>query len=159
GQQLVGIQRALVELRARLDALALVHVQARAPRERVPVLLAGVVRDHHGARLVRVLHGHDAADLGDLRQALRLARLEQLDDARQAVRDVRAGDTAGVEGPHGQLRAGLADGLRGDDADRVADLGDDARGQRAPVALLAHARGRAALEDGAHRDADAVLAV
>ena len=63
------------------------------------------------------------ATLGDLREALRLARLEQLDDARQAVRDVRAGDAAGVERPHRQLRAGLADRLRGDDADRVADLG------------------------------------
>ena len=60
--------------------------------------------------------------LGDLRQALRLARLEQLDDARQTVRDVRAGDAAGVERAHRQLRAGLADRLGGDDADRVADL-------------------------------------
>ena len=57
-----------------------------------------------------------AVDRGDLRQALGLARLEELHDARQAVRDVRAGDAAGVERPHGQLRAGLADRLRGDDA-------------------------------------------
>ena len=64
----------------------------------------------------------DAVLLGDLREALRLARLEQLHDARQAVRDVRAGDAAGVERPHGQLRARLADRLGGDDADRVADL-------------------------------------
>jgi hypothetical protein len=62
-----------------------------------------------GARLVGVLDRTRPADLGDLRQALRLARLEQLHDARQAVRDVRAGDAAGVERPHGQLRARLAD--------------------------------------------------
>src|SRR5215218_3944865 len=157
-QQLVRVQRALVELRAGLDLLALVHVQAGAPRERVAVLLAGVVGDDDGARLVGVLDGHDAAHLGDLGQALRLARLEELDDARQAVRDVRAGDAAGVEGPHGQLRAGLADRLRGDDADRVADLGGLAGGHRAAVAGLADARGRLALEHGAHRDGDALLA-
>ena len=110
------------------------------------VLVAGVVGDDDGARLVGVLDGHDAADLGDLRQALRLARLEQLDDARQAVRDVRAGDAAGVERPHGQLRAGLADRLGGDDADRVADLRDVARRHRAAVARLAQAGGRLALE-------------
>ena len=92
-----------------------------------------------------------AVDLGDLRQALGLARLEQLDDARQAVRDVRAGDAAGVERPHGQLRARLADRLRGDDADRVADLGEVAGGHRAAVAGLADAGRRLALEHRAHR--------
>src|SRR4051794_8152849 len=158
-QELVRVEVALVELDADLDLLALVDEQAGAPRERLAVLLAAVVGDDDGARLVGVLDRDRARDRGDLRQALRLARLEQLHDARQAVRDVRAGDAAGVERPHGQLRAGLADRLRGDDADRVADLGDDARGERAPVALLAHARGRAALEHRAHRDADAVLAV
>src|SRR3954447_12302910 len=158
-QQLVGVQVALVELLADLDLGALLDQHPGAPRERLAVLLAGLVGDHDRAGTVRVLDRDRARDRGDLRQALGLARLEQLDDARQAVRDVRAGDAAGVERPHGQLRAGLADRLRGDDADRVADLGEDARGERAPVALLAHARGRAALEHGAHRDADAVLAV
>src|SRR4051812_23878083 len=154
-EQLVRVQRALVELRARLDLLALGHVQARAARERVTVLLAGLVGDDHGAGLVGVLHRDHAADLGDLRQALRLAGLEELHDARQAVRDVRAGDAAGVERPHGQLRARLADRLGGDDADRVADHGRLAGGQRAAVALLAHAGGGLALEHGAHRDPEA----
>src|SRR3954467_9439999 len=158
-EELVGVQVALVELLADLDLGALLDQHPGAPRERLAVLLAGLVGDHDRAGTVRVLDRDRARDRGDLRQALGLARLEQLDDARQAVRDVRAGDAAGVERPHGQLRAGLADRLRGDDADRVADLGDDARGERAPVALLAHARGRAALEHRAHRDADAVLAV
>ena len=58
-----------------------------------------------------------------LGQALRLARLEQLDDSRQTLRDVEAGDTTGVEGTHRQLGTGLADRLGGDDADRVAELG------------------------------------
>src|SRR3954453_4878316 len=158
-QELVRVEVALVELHADLDALALVDEQARAPRERLAVLLPGVVGYDDGAGLVGVLDRDRARDRGDLRQALRLARLEQLHDARQAVRDVRAGDAAGVERPHGQLRAGLADRLRGDDAHRVADLRRDARGQRAAVALLAHARGRAALEHRAHRDGHAVLAV
>src|ERR687887_1208348 len=64
-EQLVRVQRALVELRARLDLLALDHVQARVARERVAVLLAGVVGDDDGARLVGVLDRHHAADLGD----------------------------------------------------------------------------------------------
>ena len=85
-------------------------------------------------RTVRSVSSTDdlAADLRELRGALRLARLEDLDDARQAVRDVRAGDTAGVERPHRQLRARLADRLRGDDADRVADLAHVARRQERP---------------------------
>src|SRR6202044_3469470 len=100
-----------------------------------------------------------AADLGDLRQALRLAGLEELDDARQAVRDVRAGDAAGVEGTHRQLRAGLADRLRGDDADRVADLRELTGGHRASIAGLAYAAERLALEHRSHRHRDLGAAV
>src|SRR5215204_3302688 len=139
-QELVRVEVALVELDPDLDLLALFDEQAGAPRERLAVLLPGVVGDDDGAGLVGVLDGDRARDRGDLRQALRLACLEQLHDARQAVRDVRAGDAAGVERPHRQLRARLADRLRGDDAHGVADLGEDARRQRAPVAPLAHAR-------------------
>ena len=83
---------------------------------------------------VGVLELDDAADLGELRSALRVAGLEDLDDARKAVRDVRAGHTAGVERPHRELGAGLADRLRGDDADRVADLAHLARGEEDAVA-------------------------
>src|SRR3954453_13295503 len=160
-QELVRIQVALVELHADVDLLAPVDEEAGAPRERLAVLLAAVVGDDDGARLVGVLDRDRARDGGDLRQALRLARLEQLDDARQAGRDVRAGDAAGVERPHGQLRAGLADRLRGDEADRVADRGGLASGQRAPVARLTHAGRRLALEHRTHRDArvDALLVV
>src|SRR3954447_10016173 len=141
-EQLVRVQRALVELLAGLDDLALGDVQSRAAGERVPVLLARFVGDDDRAGLVGVLDGDGAADLGDLRQALRLAGLEELHDTREAVRDVRAGDAAGVEGTHGQLRARLADRLGGNDADRVADHRRLAGRQRAAVALLAHADGR-----------------
>ncbi len=103
------------------------------------MLLAGLVGDHDGERLLGLLDRDDAVLLGDLREALGLARLEQLDHARQAVRDVGAGDAAGVEGAHRQLRAGLADRLRRDDAHRVADLRGLAGGHRAPVAGLADA--------------------
>src|SRR6185312_4137388 len=156
-EQLVRVERALVELLARLDLLAVLDEQARAARERVTVLVAAVVGDDDGQRLVRLLDRDLAADLRDLREALRLARLEQLDDARQAVRDVRAGDAAGVERPHGELRAGLADRLRGDDADRVADLREVAGRHRAAVAGLAHAGRRLALEHRADGDLDASL--
>ncbi len=97
---------------------------------------------------------HRAVLLGDLREALRLARLEQLDHARQAVRDVRAGDAAGVERAHRQLRARLADRLRGDDSDRVADLRECAGRHRAAVAGLANAALRLALEHRANRHGD-----
>ena len=158
-QQLVRVQRPLVELRAGLDALAVLDEQPRAARERVTVLLAGVVGDDDGQRLVGVLDRHVAVLLGDLRQALGLARLEELHDTRQAVRDVRAGDAAGVERPHRQLRARLADRLGGDDADRVADLGGLAGGHRAPVARLAHAALGLALQHRAHGDLHVAVVV
>ena len=117
------------------------------------MLLAPGVGERRGDGLVRVLDRHRARDLGDLRQALRLARLEQLDDTRQTVRDVRAGDPAGVERPHRQLGAGLADRLRGDDPDGVADLSDLAGRHRAAVARLADPGRRLALQHRTDRHA------
>ena len=153
-QQLVRVQRPLVELGAGLDLLTGLDVQQRPARERVAMLLAPVVGDHDRDRLVGVLDRHLAADLGDLRQALGLAGLEQLHHARQTVRDVGAGDAAGVERTHRQLGAGLTDRLGGDDAHRVADLRDLAAGHRAAVARLAHAGRSLALEHRADRDGD-----
>ena len=78
---------------------------------------------------------------GQVRLALGLARLEELDHSREAVGDVaaRAGvDTAEVEGPHGELRAGLADRLRGDDADGLAYRHPSTGSQVAPVTGGAH---------------------
>ncbi len=158
-EQLVRVQGPLVELVADLDALALSDVEDRPRRERVAMLLAAVVGDDHGLRLVGLLDRHLAADLGDLRQALRLARLEQLDDTRQTVRDVRAGDTAGVERPHRQLRARLTDRLGGDDPDRVTDLRELAGRERAAVARLAHAGRRLALQHRTDRNVDDVALV
>ena len=83
-----------------------------------------------------------SGELGHRRDALRLARLEQLDDARETVRDVGARHTTGVERAHRELRARLADRLRGDDADRVAELDERAGRQRDAVAGAAHARSR-----------------
>ena len=112
-------------------------------------------------RLVGLLDRDLAGPSAQLREALRLARLEQLDDPRQTLRDVEAGDTTGVEGPHRQLGAGLADRLRGDDPDRVADARPSM-----PVASATAVAGLAdpglglALERRADRDRDLlVLAV
>ena len=91
------------------------------------VLRAG---DAHLALLALPHDVDHAVDLGDLRLALRHARLEQLLDAGKTAGDVETtGDAAEVEGAHRQLRARLADRLRGDDADRLAHL-DELR--RAP---------------------------
>ena len=91
-----------------------------------------------------------------LRRALRVAGLEDLDDARETVRDVRAGHAARVERPHRQLRARLADRLGGDDADRVADLEQVAGRQEDAVAGAAEPDLGAALQHRADRDAERV---
>ena len=152
-QLLVRVHRTLGELLAHLDRVAVAHGQARPERDRVLHLVAVVVGDADPADvlLVVVLDRDRAGELGDLRLALGLAGLEQLDDTRQTVRDVLAGDAAGVERPHRELRAGLADRLGGDDADRLADVDHPAARERPPVADRAHAdlglagRDRAAL--------------
>src|SRR4051812_9331036 len=149
--------RALVELGAALDLVALGDEQARTTWERVALLLAVVERDDDLALLLGVLDRDDAALTRQLGQALRLARLEQLDDTRQTVRDVRAGDTAGVERPQRQLRARLADRLGGDDAHRVADRDRLAGGRQDAVALPADARLGAALEHRADGDRDVLV--
>ncbi len=142
---------------ARLDRLARSRraaacgAGAGTPSARLAVLveLVGDDRDLHAA--VGLVDVDQAGHLGELRRALRVPRLEDLDDAREAVRDVRAGDAAGVERPHRQLRARLADRLRGDDADRVADLAHLAGGEEDAVAGAAHAELAAALEHRADR--------
>src|SRR5439155_10477964 len=141
-QQVGRADRSLGEGVARLDALPLRDEEPRPAGNRVGavVLLVAAVGDDRDLDLTLGLLDRDhAVDLRELRSALRVASLEDLDDARQAVRDVRAGDTAGVERPHRQLRARLADRLRGDDADRVADLGHLTGGEERAVALLTHA--------------------
>ena len=158
-QQLVRVERPLVELRAGLDLVPGGDVDPRTPRELMAMLLAGLIGDHDRERLVGLLDRDHAILLGDLRQALWLARLEQLDDARQAVRDVGAGNATCVEGAHRQLRAGFTDRLRGDDSHRVADLRDLAGRERAAVARLANTGHRLALEHRANRDERLVAAL
>ena len=90
-QDVVRVRRPVHQRLAGPDALALLHVDVHAARQRVLARL--------GARLVRhdddlplplddaaVLH--DAVDLRDDRRLARLARLEELHDARQTSRDV-----------------------------------------------------------------------
>ena len=157
-QQVGRVERALVELLADLDLLAVGDVQAGAGREAVGVLLAAGLGDDHFQRFVGFFDRDLAGRLGHLRQALRFTRLEELDDARQALGDVLAGDTAGVEGTHGQLRAGLADRLGGDDADRVADVDREAGRRSDAVTGAAHAGLGVALERRADRDHDLFVA-
>ena len=85
-------------------------------------------------------------------EALRLARLEQLDHARQTLGDVLTRDSSRVEGPHGQLRPGLADRLGGDDPHRVADVDHRAGRGGDPVAGAADPRLGLALQRRSHRD-------
>src|SRR6185312_13766579 len=102
-------------------------------------LLALVVGDRQLDGLVGLLDRDLAVDLSNLREALRLARLEELDDTRQTLSDVQPGNTAGVEGPHGELGARLADRLRSDDADGVPDLDEESGRGHDAIALAANA--------------------
>ena len=139
-EQLVRVERALVELVARLHLLAVLDHEVGPAADGVAVqLFAGIVEDDDLLGLVGLLDVHGPGELGDLGLPLGLAGLEQLDYARQTVSDVGAGDPAGVEGTHGELGTRLTDGLRGDVADRLADGDQVVGGQRTAVAELAHA--------------------
>ena len=75
-------------------ALAFLHVDVNAARDRVFALLAIVADDVDLARTLgdfAVLH--DTVDFGDHRRFTRLAGFEQFDDARQT-----AGDVLGLRG-------------------------------------------------------------
>jgi len=96
---------------------------SRVLLEWLALFVDAVADDDHLRAALALLDVDDPCVLGELGDALRVARLEDLHHARETVRDVRdAGDAARVEGPHGQLGARLADRLCGDDPDRVADL-------------------------------------
>ena len=157
-QQVGRVERALVELLADLDFVAVGDVQAGPQREGVAVLLAARLGDDHFQRFVGLFDRDFAGGLGHLRQALRFTRLEELDDARQTLGDVLAGDASGVEGAHRQLGPGLADRLGGDDADRVADVDHEPGRRRDAVAGAAHAGLGLALERRADRDLDLLVA-
>ena len=89
-QDVVRVARPVHQRLARADALAFLHVDVHAARQRVLSRLAAVLRDDDDLALplddAAVLD--DAVDLRDDRRLARLARLEQLDHARQTARDV-----------------------------------------------------------------------
>src|SRR6185503_9549179 len=128
------------------DLLAVLHLEARAVDDRVPLANdALVVHDVHGTAAV---HGDELLR----RRHARIALLAPVDgqktlepDGAVVTRLERGllGDprrrAADVERPHRQLRAGLADGLRGDDANRETELDQPAGREIAAVALGAHA--------------------
>src|SRR5699024_110779 len=119
-QNLLRIHRALGELLADLDVVAVGDQQRHALGDGVRDRVRAVVRrDRDLALLVVLLDLDTTRELGDRREAGRGAGLEQLLHTRQTVRDVAvgAGHTTGVEGTHGQLGAGLTDRLGRDDAD------------------------------------------
>ena len=153
-QHLLRVGRALGQLLADLDVVALADEQARPLADGVLLDLGAVVRgDQDLLGLVGLLDRDPAGGLGDRRTALGLTRLEQLDHTGQTLRDVVGrGHTTGVEGTHRQLRAGLTDRLGGDDADRLADVDELAGGQRTAVALRAGAGPGVTGEDRADLD-------
>ena len=98
------IARTVHQRIARLHALAFLHVDVDAARQRVFALLAIVADDVDLALALgdfAVLH--DAVDLGDDGRFARLARFEQLDHARQT-----AGDVLGLGGCARDLRQHVA---------------------------------------------------
>ena len=153
-QHLLRVGRALGQLLADLDVVALADEQTRPLADGVLLDLGAVVgRDEDLLGLVGLLDRDPTGGLGDRRTALGLAGLEELDHTGQTLRDVvRRGHTTGVEGTHRQLRAGLTDRLGGDDADGLADVDQLAGGQRAAVALGAGAGAGLTGEDRADLD-------
>ena len=155
-QDIVRVERALVELLALLDILAILYADTR---RRSQLISAGVavlgVDDIDGleGRALGLLDADRTRDLCQGRNLLGLARLEQFLDAGQTLGDIRTCDAAGMEGTHGQLRARLADGLGRDDANRFAQAARFARSQVHAIAVGAHALARAALQDRADLDA------
>ena len=139
-QDIVRGQRAVLQLRALGDDVAVVHAQAGV-RHRVDAVVA-VVRgddDVEQAALGRLFEADLTADLGEGRHLLGTARLKQFLDSRKTLGDIAARNAAGVEGSHRQLRTGLADGLGRDDTDRLAGADGLARGKVHAVALRANA--------------------
>ena len=88
-QDVVRVARSVHQRLAGLHALAFLHVDVHAARQRIFALLA-VVAHHVDLALplghLAVLHG--AVDLGDDRGFARLARFKQLHHARQTAGDV-----------------------------------------------------------------------
>ena len=135
----------------RLHRLAVVHLQAGAVDDRIPLAVAtlrvlndqrpGAVHDNHFAGgLFGACPGLDHL------QTLEAGRAGVFRVERGLLRDSRCRSTD-VERPHRQLRARLADRLRGDDADRQTEL-DEASGREvAAVALGAAAAAAGAGED------------
>ena len=119
------VDRTCIELGPWHHAVALFDEEFRIEGKLVifETLLGILRRDDDVFEVIAVVKMHDAVELADGRNALGLARLEELLDAGKTLRDVaRGGDTARVEGTHRELRTGLADGLRRNDADRLAHL-------------------------------------
>src|SRR5581483_3139252 len=89
GEDVVRVRRAVHERVAGPDVIARVNPDVLALRDQVLALLADL-RGHLDLALpLGVLaEGHDAIDLADDRELLRLARLEELGDPRQSPGDV-----------------------------------------------------------------------
>src|SRR3712207_6976778 len=71
-----GVQGPLVQLAAGVDLLAVGHEQPRPARERVAVLLPGVVGDDDGERLLGLLDRDGAVELRDLRSEEHTSELQ-----------------------------------------------------------------------------------
>ncbi len=104
GQDVVRVERPVHERFARLDALAFLHVDVNAARDRV-FLLGAVVGDHVDFALAfrNLAELHHAIDFADDRGLMRLAGFEQLDHARQTT-----GDVLGLGGFARDLRQHIA---------------------------------------------------
>src|SRR5208337_4925504 len=142
GQDVVGVERAVHERFAGLDALAFLHVDVNAAGNRV-FLLSAVVGDHVDLALAlgNLTELDRAVNLADDGGLVRLAGFEELDHARQTT-----GDVFGFGG----FARNLGQHIAG--ADRVAVLHHEVgpRGHEVALAAFAfnHNRGLALLVGG-----------
>src|SRR5579872_5447294 len=110
GQDVVGVERAVHERFAGLDALAFLHVDVNAARNRVLFFGAVVGDDIHLALSLRDLAEFNRAiDFADDCSFMRLAGFEQLDHAWQTTGDVfRLGSLARDLSQHVAWESGVA---------------------------------------------------
>ena len=168
GENVVRGGIAFDDIIALLDDVAILQMDVLALRDQVLLRLVALARrlDRNAALVLVVLaEAHRAADLGDDRRVLRLARLEQLRHPRQTAGDVARLGAFGRNTRDNVARLHVAAGIDRDDridrqlvagvaaASELEDLAARLDHDRRTQVLLVARRARAPVDDDALGDA------